>query len=140
MRKMKLYLCGPVSLGGTLTIEEEQANFQRFYDAEADLIAAGYQVENPLKHLEFCKERLPVQLLDDGECPPEGVARWQWIMRRTVIQMLTCQGIAVLPKAEQSRGAVRELSIGIDFGLPIKNYLQWLYAASLVPLPNPMVR
>ena len=128
---MRLYICAPVSLGGTCTPEQEEANIQRIHDAERELVEAGYQVENPAKVLDFCF--LHTGLPGDEECPRDGAARWQWYMRRTIIQMLTCHGVATLPRVEQSSGCITELSIANRLGLPAKSHLEWLQIASTIP-------
>lgn len=140
--KMKLYLCGPVSMGGTCTPEQEQENVAKFHDAEQRLAAAGYHVESPVWVVSFVESivwrcaAFGLPGLPDGVCPPSGAARWQWYMRRTLIQMLTCHGVATLEHTEQSRGCIWELSSAGDLGMPIRTVDEWLALAAAVPDPQ----
>ena len=126
---MRLYLCGPVSLGGTCTPEQERAFIKHFHDVEEMLTSAGYIVESPVKAIHRM-QFLCVGLPDDGNIPVEPAARWQWYMRRTVIQMLTCDGVATLDRASESRGAIKEMDIAMTFGLQVKPFGAWLRIAN----------
>lgn len=124
---MKLYLCGPVSLGGTCTPEQEKNNLEVFHRAERMLKGAGYDVESPAKVLDFYMKKLLYVKLPGGHvCEVEGAAKWQWYMRRTIIQMLTCEAVATIGPVLLSRGCVKEISIAMDFGMPIKSADDWM--------------
>ncbi len=91
---MKLYLAGPMS-------GVENLNFPLFH-AEADrLRALGHDVVNP------------------AEINADPKADWAGCMRADIRELVTCEGIAVLPGWEKSRGASLEVHIARALGMPV---------------------
>jgi hypothetical protein len=96
----KLYICGRV-IG--------DANYQRkFKDAEAELRAAGFRnIANPARLV-----------------PPE--TGWRTAMRMCLKALLDCDGLAVLPDWNESRGAKLEIRIASELGIEIKPHQEWI--------------
>ena len=96
----KLYICGRVS---------GDADYQRkFREAEAELRAAGYTgVVNPARL-----------------CPLE--TDWAGAMRTVLKELLDCDGVAVLPDWNKSRGAKLELRIAGELGIEIRPHQDWI--------------
>lgn len=80
------YLAGPMS-------GIEAMNFPAFHKAAAMLRAADFIVVNP------------------AEISPDPAAGWNACMRADIAQLVTCQGIALLPGWEKSLGAQLEKTI-----------------------------
>lgn len=104
---MRVYVSGPISEGGTLSLPEVMVNAAVFNQAAALLRTAGHEVVNP------------VELHDDGTYTPGNLARWQECMRTDLKEMLNCQAIVLLPKWERSPGSVRELLLAIWLGFGV---------------------
>jgi hypothetical protein len=100
MKNQKLYICGRVT---------GDSNYQRkFRDAEAELRAAGYtDIVNPVRIV------------------PDGTA-WKAAMRLCLKAMLDCDGIALLPDWESSRGACIECDLADDLLIPNKPLEEWI--------------
>jgi hypothetical protein len=98
--KQKLYICGRVS---------GDANYQKkFREAEAELRAAGYTgIVNPARL-----------------CPPE--TDWTGAMRVVLKKLLDCDGIAVLPDWNKSRGAKLEIRMASELGIEIRPHQDWI--------------
>lgn len=98
---MKLYIAGPMT-------GYEDHNFPAFNTAAAQLVAAGYTVENPA---------------DTGV-----VSGWTWAdyLRHDLPLMLACDGLALLPGWEQSKGATLEHFVASQVGLPAWPLDWWL--------------
>ena len=90
---MKLYIAGPMT-------GLPEFNYPAFQDAERRLIAAGHEVESP--------------------ATPGQVDGWGWrdYMRRGIRQMLDCDGVALLPGWEDSRGASIEARLARSLEMP----------------------
>lgn len=88
----------------------EGMNFPAFHAAAAALLACGYEVVNPADH-------------------GEGEYTWVEYMRRDITDLLTCDGIALLPGWEQSKGAFLEVTICKYLGLPYHSVEWWIEAA-----------
>ena len=90
---MKLYIAGPMS-------QLPEFNYPAFMDAERQLVAAGYEVENPAR--------------------PGQVDGWTWqdYMKRGIRQMLDCEGVALLPGWEDSPGARIEAQLARSLEMP----------------------
>jgi len=97
---VKLYVAGPMT--GILGM-----NFPAFYQAAAALLACGYEVVNPA---------------DAGQ----GEGTWLDYMRRDITDLLTCDGIALLPGWASSKGAFLEVTIFKALGLPVRRLDEWL--------------
>ncbi|ACC71080.1 DUF4406 domain-containing protein [Paraburkholderia phymatum] len=91
---MKLYLSGPMTGLPDL-------NKPAFHAEAARLEALGFEVENPA-------------LVDLGP-----FATWLDYMRVDIKLAVDCDGIAMLPGWEQSRGAPIERNLLRDLGLPV---------------------
>ena len=95
---MKLYIAGSMS-------QLPEFNYPAFMDAERQLVAAGYEVENPAR--------------------PGQVDGWTWqdYMKRGIRQMLDCEGVALLPGWDRSRGARLEHQIATALGMHVSTIL-----------------
>jgi nucleoside 2-deoxyribosyltransferase len=88
----RLYLAGPMTGYPDL-------NFPAFHKAAASLRASGYEVVNP------------------AELEPDQAALWEDCMRKDIAALVTCDGIALLPGWEKSRGATLEHHIADRLGM-----------------------
>lgn len=100
---MKIYIAGPMTGLPDL-------NFPAFHAEAAKLRAEGYEVVNP------------------AEINPDPGAAWIECMRADIRELVTCDGIAMLPGWENSRGAILEHIIAMELGLVVS-----LAAAEAVP-------
>ena len=91
---MKLYLAGPMT--GYLHL-----NHPLFNAETLRLRALGYQVVNPV------------------EINPDPAAAWSDCMRQDIAQLVSCDGVAVLPGWTGSKGASLEVYIGRALKMPI---------------------
>jgi hypothetical protein len=91
---MKLYLSGPMT-------GIPEFNFPAFHKAAASLRASGYEVVNPAE-------------LDAADTTPMA---WEDYLRRDLRVLLDCQGIALLPGWENSRGAKLESTVALALGM-----------------------
>lgn len=82
----RLYVAGPMSGLPDL-------NFPAFHAAAAKLRASGYDVVNP------------------AEINVDPSAGWVECLRKDIAQLVTCDGIALLPGWEKSKGAALECHI-----------------------------
>ena len=100
---MKLYIAGPMS-------QLPEFNYPAFMDAERHLVAAGYEVENPAR--------------------PGQVDGWTWqdYMKRGIRQMLDCEGVALLPGWDLSRGACIERELAMTLDIFCAELIHWLPA------------
>lgn len=92
----RLYLSGPMT-------GIPEFNFPAFHRAAASLRASGYEVINPAE-------------LDAADTGP---MTWEQYLRRDIGHLITCDGIALLPDYENSRGACLELSIAKQLGMEV---------------------
>lgn len=92
---MKLYLSGPMT-------GLPDYNKPSFYRAAAELRVAGHEVVNPAEH-----DQLPAG------------AQWADYIRKDLVLLAYCDGIAVLPGWTHSRGARLEVYIATQLGLPV---------------------
>ena len=97
---MKLYIAGPMS-------NLPEFNYPAFMDAERQLLAAGYEVENPAN--------------------PGHVNGWTWqdYMKRGISQLVRCDGVALLPGWRKSRGAWIERDLALLLGMPCAELAVW---------------
>lgn len=98
---IKLYLCGPMS-------GLPEYNYPAFQSAASQLRMAGYDVFNPTEN------GLPAD------------APWTQHMRADIINLMTCQAVALLPNTEKSRGAQLELHNALELGMPVASVTTWL--------------
>lgn len=92
---MRIYLAGPMS-------GIPQLNYPTFHRGAAMLRASGYEVISPAE----------INAEADKHAPPFGSpefkAHWIACMRRDFAELVTCEGIALLPGWQRSRGASAE--------------------------------
>lgn len=89
---LRIYVAGPMTGLPDL-------NFPAFARATARLRAAGHTVVSP------------------AEVNPDHSMPWAECMRRDIIELCTCEAIAVLPGWENSRGAKLEVQIAVALGM-----------------------
>lgn len=94
-----VYLSGPISLGGACTDAQIAAFTDRFTVEAKRLREAGYSVINPC------------------ECPPE--ATWEAYMRHGMRAVADCEVVGVLPRWTESRGAMLEVFVARQLGIPV---------------------
>ena len=82
----RIYIAGPMTGLPDL-------NFPAFHRAAAILRAAGYEAINP------------------AEINPDPTAGWEACMRADIAELVKCDGVALLPGWERSRGASLEAHI-----------------------------
>ncbi len=90
----RIYVAGPMS-------GYEQHNFPLFNHYAARLRSLGYDVVNPV------------------DINPDPGTPWEECMKKDIVQLLTCDSVAVLPGWECSRGASLEVSIAKALGMPV---------------------
>lgn len=90
---MRLYLAGPMT-------GLPELNFPAFHAEAARLRAMGHDVVNP------------------AEVNPDPGAAWADCMRADIRELCTCDGVALLPGWEKSRGATLEHHIAVALGMP----------------------
>lgn len=94
---MKIYVAGPMTgLPGL--------NFPAFHAATAQWRAWGHTVINP------------------AEVNPDTTAAWEDCMRRDIAELVTCDGILLLPGWEASRGATLEHHIATQLKLRVMRH------------------
>lgn len=104
---MKLYTCGPMTGCANL-------NHPAFYAAEEELKSKGYEVINPA--------RMDEEL---GLDPHKGVMEPDFLkdaVKRDLEAVMTCDGVALLPEWEKSKGARAELAVAQWLGKPAYLY------------------
>lgn len=102
---MRLYVCGPMS-------GYPEFNRAAFAEAATSLRSEGYTVHNP----------------SEWDEPDE----WTWadcLKRDLALISTDVDGIAVLPNAELSRGALLELHVARELGMPCLPVDVWLWKA-----------
>lgn len=92
--EMKIYIAGPMTGLPNL-------NFPAFHAEAARLRALGYEVVNP------------------AEINADPSAGWLECMRADIRELVTCDGVALLPGWEKSRGATLEHYIARALGLAV---------------------
>lgn len=104
MPKPRLYVSGPMTGFPDL-------NYPAFNRAAEQLRAAGYEVTNPV----------------DKDVPD--TAPWLEHMRADIKLMMDCDGVALLPGWQHSRGANVEINLAHGLGLPVHGLVAWLALA-----------
>ncbi len=110
---MKLYIAGPVRG------KDPQRCIDAFDAAEAQLIARDYEVFNPLtehKHLLKEADKLTVKELKQ-------------IFREDIEGLFDCDGVVLLEKWEDSKGATGEFWIARACNMPALDLNEWLHAS-----------
>ena len=90
----RVYIAGPMS-------GLPEFNYPAFNEAAQRLRALGYHVENP------------------AENPVPPCKSWAGYMRLSVAQLATCEGVALLPGWESSKGAIEEHRLAHVLDLPV---------------------
>ena len=105
MTPARLYVAGPMT-------GLPDYNYPAFAEAAARLRAVGYEVESPAE--------------------PGQVPGWEWTdyLRRGLRQMLTCDGVALLPGWVSSRGASKEAEVAELVGMRLWGVDEWVKAVS----------
>lgn len=85
-------------------------NYPLFYRVAAALRYAGFPVVNPAENI----------------LPQGSGAVWSDYMRRSVVQVVHAQGLAVLPGWKQSRGARLEVHVARELGVPVYRWEEWM--------------
>jgi hypothetical protein len=109
----RLYLSGPVSHGGHLDDRSVEQNIAEFHAASKRLRDAGYHVANPAELTEHLAVDEP----------------WEAFMRLDLAAMLECEGVALLPYWQRSRGARLEQHLALELGLDVRTVEHWLMDA-----------
>lgn len=110
---MRLYLSGPISHGATLDDQAVEQNVAAFHEAAKRLRDASYHVSNPIEITEHLS-------LDES---------WETFMRLDLAAMLECQGVALLPYWQRSRGARLEQHLALELALEVRTVEHWLMDA-----------
>lgn len=99
---MKLYIAGPIT-----GIENYLENFDK---AAVELVNKGFEVASP------------TWFSAQGE-----MLGWDWntYMKATIQMMLNCDGVALLPGWDNSRGAAIERELAERLGMKIKALSEW---------------
>lgn len=114
----RLYIAGPMT-------GMPQFNYPAFNQAQTQLLAAGYEVLNPAAiDLMFPKSCGDVELV--AGCKACDERDWKWYMRKSIPMVCQADGVAVLPRWHNSRGARREVDIARDLGMPVEMVETWL--------------
>lgn len=99
---MRLYISGPMTGLPDL-------NFPAFRAAQAELGALGHDTVNPV---------------DKGEGDPDKA--WADYLREDLVDMLTCQGVALLDGWENSKGACLERHVAAELGMDVRPIGAWI--------------
>jgi hypothetical protein len=105
---MKVYLSGPISLGGTLSPEECAANLEAFDAAEEVVRALGHEPVNPA-----ALER------DGKRVATGGPNEWVQFVREDIKLLMGCDAIWSLPDWKLSKGARLEHHIADELSMPV---------------------
>ena len=100
-----LYVAGPMTW-------LPDFNFPAFRAAEEELRSCGFDVRSPTD----C----------DGGSQDKS---WDFYMRLALRMLLECEGVAVLPGWENSRGARIEVSLADALGMPVRVVDAWRESA-----------
>ena len=106
---MRLYLSGKIT--GNENYKDD------FAAARAKLENAGYEVCDP------------------AACGLESLS-WEAAMKCVIREMLRCNGVALLPNWEESKGAGIEARLARDLGMAVRTVSAWLEGGVMRP-PGP---
>lgn len=98
---VRLYIAGAIS-------ENPSRNIPRFAEAANELEVAGYDTVNPARR----------GVIDGYE--------WADYMRDCIPELLGCDGVALLPGWENSKGARLEFTIAHDLDMPAESVDWWI--------------
>lgn len=114
MKLPTLYIAGPMS-------GLPDYNYPAFRDAASILAKAGYGVLNPVDNE---KKRT-----DDTRWVADNHAPWSWYMRRSLEQIAVADGMAVLPRWQNSKGASLEVDLALQLGMKVATVDAWAHDA-----------
>lgn len=97
---MRLYIAGPMT-------GLPELNYPAFHEAEAQLVAAGFDVLSPAHN--------------SGKADD-----WAGYMRLGIAQLIQCDGVALLPGSHNSRGARVERQLAEELGMRVAAIDSWL--------------
>lgn len=97
---MRIYIAGPVT-------GKPDLNRPAFESAAVCLEAAGH-----------------TPIVPHWFVPP--YAEWQTAMRRSIETLVKCDGVALLPGWQGSKGARIERSLALDLGMDVREILEWM--------------
>lgn len=123
---MRVYVAGPMTGYPDL-------NFPAFHTAAATLRQRGFVVLNPAEinaDHDAAFEAFLATVTGDEAREKARVAHWRACMKRDIAALVTCDGIALLPGWERSRGATLEHHNATQLGLVVET-LGWWVAAGL---------
>lgn len=118
----RLYISGKIA---GLDVIEARQNFSH---AEFLLLNAGYSTHNPYDTAPLCRG----MNMDKVGCTPDDPAfehAWSCYLRYDIIDMLACDGVALLDNWNTPKGAVLELFVARQCGLELRTVTEWLTAA-----------
>ena len=101
---MRVYIAGPMT-------GIPDYNRPAFHAAAERITAAGYHAVNPAEAEVYATDPVYVDYLRDA-------LRW----------MLSCDGIALLPRWEMSRGARLEVQVGATLGMVVQTVSDWEFS------------
>lgn len=119
---MRIYMAGPIA--GMPSLDAARANFN---DSGAKLVFAGYSPVNPMNVEPQCGEKCSGPR-DHNTDPSQYHAR-SCYLRYDIIEMLLCDGVAMVPGWFNSVGANKERDIARHCGLPVFELEQWIEKA-----------
>ena len=99
----RVYVCGPMT-------GLPEYNYPAFHSAAHELRARGFDVNNPAENE-----------------PPE-CGTWEGYLRIALAQVVSCDGLVLLPGWESSRGARLEHFVAIELQLKIYKIEELLHA------------
>lgn len=114
---MKVYVCGPMTGLPDL-------NYPAFVQAEAALVAVGYEVLNPARVDQHHKALDP-----DCGCHYDGNEKhtWEWYMDQCLPMVREAEGLAVLPGWMHSAGAKIEVDLALsEVLIPVASLPTWI--------------
>lgn len=107
---LRIYLAGPMT-------GYREFNYPAFNAAAAQLRAMGFDVANP------------------AENPAPSLPTWENYMRAALTQMLTCQGVVLLPDWQDSDGALLEVDVALRLAIPVRSLANTLGLEVETPAP-----
>lgn len=110
MKAFRLYISGPMTGFADF-------NYPAFFRAERGLILSGYTTSNPAQY-----DPVP------GET-------WEDCLKRDLVDMFQCDGVATLPGWKLSRGARFEVRTARTLGMPVMPAKAWTIRATQLTLP-----
>ena len=103
---VRIYVAGPMT-------GLPDYNYPAFRSAANRLRRAGFDVEDPSQN------------------PGCSHFRWQDYMRASLPQLLRCQGVALLPGWEVSKGANIEHDLAVALGMDVRSLEAWVLRGDL---------